>query len=79
MFVLTVCPLFSVPAGFDDQSDSAPRPSRLRQIGGLIRRAVNAGQALANKLYPSKESGPIDFEFLPELLEKLSQEYESNM
>jgi len=68
-----------VPAGFDDQSDTAPRPSRLRQIGILMERAVKAGQTLAAKMFPSARNDPIDLESLPVLLEKTGQEYERNM
>ena len=63
-----------MPAGLGYDTDASPRLARILKVGETVNQIVGAGQTFSAKFFPGADSDPVDFDALPELLEKAAAE-----
>ena len=57
-----------MPASFGDGKDASPRLERMKKVGCVVNQIVSESQAFTAKFFPAKESDPVDFDSVPQLL-----------
>ena len=59
--------------------DTTPRLACILKIGKIVNQIVGAGKAFAAKFYPGEDGDPINFDALPDLLEKAATEHDGTL
>ena len=68
-----------MPANLGDDLATTPRLARILKVGEIVNQIVGAGKAFAAKFYPGEDGDPVNFDALPDLLEKAAAEHDSTL
>ena len=71
--------LFVVPANLGDAAATTSRLERILRLGELVTRLASTGKAFAAKFFPGRDSDAVEVDWLPEVLEKVTAQYDDQL